>query len=138
MLQIKKNLEIVMMSALRLFMLKTVINLYVTVCDIERFVQHSTSKFCNKPQISTFGITFIKYVQSQKIGKANNVKNLWYNKTKGHKQGSQNQLRSPMPEGRNPWSYCIIKDLYITITHISNKPCKHQAIDYWADDTLWD
>ena len=36
--------------------------------------------------------------QNQKIGKPNHLQ-FWSNKTKGLKQGSQNRLRSPMPEG---------------------------------------
>jgi len=44
------------------------------------------------------GITFIMYVQSQKIGNTNNSKVFGSKKTKC-KQGSQIWLRSPIPEG---------------------------------------
>jgi hypothetical protein len=40
--------------------------------------------------------------RSRKIGKPNNVKIFRSNKTKGHKQDRQNQLRSPMPDGGDP------------------------------------
>ena len=41
------------------------------------------------------GITFIRYAQSRKIGKPNNIKFF-----KESKQDSQNRLRSPMSERR--------------------------------------
>jgi hypothetical protein len=40
----------------------------------------------------------IKYVQNQKIGKQEK-KSFGSNKTKGPKQDSQNQIRSPISEG---------------------------------------
>ena len=39
---------------------------------------------------------------NRKIGKTNNLKVFGSNKTKGHKQDSQNRLWSPMPEGGEP------------------------------------
>ena len=47
------------------------------------------------------GITFIRYAQNRKIGKPNNLNFRSY-KTKGPKQDSQNQVRSPMPEDGEP------------------------------------
>jgi hypothetical protein len=40
--------------------------------------------------------------QDHKIGKPNNFKVFVSNKTKGHKQDSQNRLRSYKPEGGEP------------------------------------
>jgi len=50
--------------------------------------------------------------ETRKIGKPNNSK-FWSNKTKGPKQDSQNQLRSPIPERENPSfiNNYIIKEL---------------------------
>jgi hypothetical protein len=47
------------------------------------------------------GITFIRYAQNRKVGKAKLFKVLGSNKTKGHKQNSQNPLRSPTMEHTN-------------------------------------
>jgi hypothetical protein len=44
-------------------------------------------------------LAFLRYAQSRKHGKPNNVKGLGSNKTKGPKPGSQILLRSPMAEG---------------------------------------
>jgi hypothetical protein len=49
-------------------------------------------------QIFDSGIIVIKYVQNQKIGKQEK-KSFGSNKTKGPKQDSQNQIRSPISEG---------------------------------------
>jgi hypothetical protein len=51
---------------------------------------------CNKRRI--FGITFIGYAQSRKIGKSNILEDVWSTKTNGPKQDSQYRLRSYMPE----------------------------------------
>ena len=48
------------------------------------------------------GITFIRYTQTQKIGKPNNLKVLESKRTKGPKEDGQNRLRSQMPEGGEP------------------------------------
>jgi len=32
----------------------------------------------------------------------------------------------------------IIKELYISVINISNKPCQCRNTDYWEDDTLGD
>ena len=47
------------------------------------------------------GITFILYAQNQKMRKRNNL-TFVSNNTKGPKQDSQNQQRSPMPERGKP------------------------------------
>lgn len=46
-----------------------------------------------------FEITFIRYAQSRKIGKANNLSILGTITTKGTNQDNQNRIRSCMPEG---------------------------------------
>ena len=45
---------------------------------------------CNKRRI--FGITFIVYAQSRKIGKSNILEDFWSKKTNGPKQDSQYRL----------------------------------------------
>ena len=44
------------------------------------------------------------------IGKQNNSQVFGSNKVKGHKQDSQNRVRSPIPEGRK--TLVLIKTLY--------------------------
>jgi hypothetical protein len=46
-----------------------------------------------------YGITFITYTQSRKVGKQNNIKGLGNNKTKEPKYDCQNRLRSSRTEG---------------------------------------
>ena len=48
------------------------------------------------------GITFISYTYNQKVGKPNNLIVFESKLTKGSKQDSQNRLKSPIPEGREP------------------------------------
>ena len=52
----------------------------------------------------TSGITFIRYAQSQEVGKPNNLKSLGARKPKGEpKQYGQYQLWSPMSERGEPY-----------------------------------
>jgi hypothetical protein len=57
------------------------------------FIRYAQNRKIGKP-----GITFIRYAQNRQIGKPNDLKVFGRNKTKGPKQYSHNQLRSPMTE----------------------------------------
>jgi hypothetical protein len=60
----------------------------------EKIAEQFREIYNNAWRMTRFRITFIRYAHNQKIGMPNNLNVLRSKKTKGHKQDSQDRLRS--------------------------------------------